>query len=67
LEIIAGGALTVSSGSILYSPEAGAAMTIEAGSAVVAGSILAGADLDASRLPVWTGSGIRHPERSPAT
>jgi hypothetical protein len=57
LEIIAGGALTVSSGSILYSPEAGAAMTIEAGSAVVAGSILAGADLDASRLPVWMAPG----------
>jgi hypothetical protein len=43
---------------VIYSPEAGEAMQIEAGSAVIAGSILAGADLDTDGFPVWTAPGV---------
>ncbi|MFM7055829.1 MAG: hypothetical protein ACKO2P_02790, partial [Planctomycetota bacterium] len=58
LEIFAADTLTINPGSILYSPEAGHAMFIEAANAVVAGTIYAGADLDNDRLPVWTAPGV---------
>jgi hypothetical protein len=57
LQILAGGTLTLNPGTVVYSPEAGVAMQIEAQSAVIAGSILAGADLDDAGLPVWIAPG----------
>ncbi|MEI7702863.1 MAG: hypothetical protein WCK86_23905, partial [Planctomycetia bacterium] len=57
VEIIAGGALTINPGSVLFATDAGAVMKIQAGSAVIAGTLYAGADLDAARLPVWGAPG----------
>ncbi|MFO0537022.1 MAG: hypothetical protein ACK524_20300, partial [Planctomyces sp.] len=57
LEIIAGGALTINPGSVLFATDAGAVMKLQAGSAVIAGTLYAGAELDSSRLPVWVAPG----------
>ncbi|MGV2339054.1 MAG UNVERIFIED_CONTAM: hypothetical protein LVR18_35245 [Planctomycetaceae bacterium] len=57
LQILAGGALDGESGTVIYSPEAGVAMQIVADSAVIAGSILAGADRNDAGLPVWMAPG----------
>ncbi|MFN5898358.1 MAG: hypothetical protein ACK48Y_12585, partial [Planctomyces sp.] len=58
LEISAGDTLSVNSGTILYSAEAGHAMAIHAANAIIVGTIYAGADLDSNRLPVWTAPGV---------
>ncbi|HCP11452.1 MAG TPA: hypothetical protein DIT89_03885, partial [Planctomycetaceae bacterium] len=57
IEIIAGGMLTINPGSILFATDAGHVLNIRAGSAVIAGTLYAGADLDDSGLPVWVAPG----------